>query len=308
VSYLFSVSRELTAAIALLGWLALTSPAQAQPVLFGGSSGNSAGGGVLGTVNQTDADFTLLGDPTADGPLTGIAINSAGQMFGSNNTGGGGGGTSVLIRINPATGQFLGTVGPIEDTADDGALKITDLAFQPGTDILFGLTGPQDDPKEGNLYTISITTGAATKVGNTGLERGGLAFAPDGTLYVATVGDDTVPVIAKINPATAAVIGTPQELDQNGIDGLAVRPSDAVIFGTAADSDQLYTIDPSDGTMTFLGDDDAPDLLASLAFSPGPVLAPKAAAPALSALGIVALCVALLASGSIMLVRRSRRT
>jgi DNA-binding beta-propeller fold protein YncE len=296
-------SRGLRAALAVVFCLALAPQAHAQPVLFGGTSGNNSG--VLGTVNQTNANFTLLGDPTANGPLTGIAINSAGQMFGSNNIGGGSGGTSVLIRIDPATGLSLGTAGPIVDSGDnDDPLKVTDLAFQPGTDILFGLTGPADDAKEGNLYTINTATGAATLVGNTGLERGGLAFAPDGTLYVATVGDDTVPVIAKINPANAAVIGTPANLDQNGIDGLAVRPSDGVIFGTAAESDQLYTINPTSGAMSFIGDDNAPAALASLTFSPG---GPgKTSTPALSPIGIIALCVALLACGSIMLVRRSR--
>lgn len=301
------VSRRLAAVIAVCSTLAVTRQAQAQPVLFGGSSGNSAGGGVFGTVNQTNADFTLLGDPTADGPLTGIAINSLGQLFGSNNSGGGSGGTSVLIRIDPATGLLLGTVGSIVDSGDNNdPLKVTDLAFQPGTDILFALTGPADDAKEGNLYTINTSTAAATLVGNTGLERGGLAFAPDGTLYVATVGDDAVPVIAKINPANAAVIGTPENLDENGIDGLAVRPSDGVIFGTAEDSDQLYTIDPSDGSMSFIEDDDSPGGLASLAFIPGPLVGPNTSAPALSPVAIIALCGALLACGFTLLQRRSR--
>lgn len=304
MNHVLVVSRRIAAAIAVAFLMALPPQAQAQPVLFGGGSGNSPDGGELGIVNQTTADFTFLGDPTTSGPLAGISINAAGEMFGSNNAGGGGGGNSVLIRINPANGQLLSTVGPILDSADDQPLKVTDIAFQPGTDILFGLTGPDDDAKEGNLYTINTTTAAATLVGNTGLERGGLAFAPDGTLYLATVGDDVDPVIAQINPATAAVIGTPQVLSDDGIDGLAVRPSDSVIFGTAEDSSDLYTIDPSDGSMTFIGSDGSFGGLASLAFSLGGP--PTTPVPALSWMGIIGLSVALLAGGSKLLRRRTR--
>src|SRR5262249_33582480 len=152
--------------------------------------GNFGSAGEFGTVNQANADFTELGDPTADGPLTGIALNSKGQMFGSYNPDGP---RSLLIRINPANGQLLDTIGPIKDSADDENRKVPALAFQPGTDVLFAYTGPANSAKEGNLYTVNTTTAVATKIGNTGLERGGLAFAPDGTLYVATVGDNKVP-------------------------------------------------------------------------------------------------------------------
>lgn len=304
MDYALIVSRYVASTLGLVFCLALSSPAQAQPVLFGGTSGDS--GGELGTVNQANADFTLIGDPTANGPLVAIAINSAGEMFGSNNAGGSSmGSRGVLIRINPATGQLLDTVGPIVDSADQLGLTVTDFTFQPGTDILFGITSSSGDSKEGNLYTIDTTTGIATLVGETGLERGGLAFAPDGTLYLATVGDGDPPVIAQINPASAAVIGTPQTMT-DGMDGLAVRPTDGVIFGTEADSDDLDTIDPTNGALTFIGSDDADDFLASLTF--GPPRAGVAPVPALSQIGLVALMVALLAGGSIVLARRSRRT
>ncbi len=279
--------------------LALTPPAQAQSVLYGGSSGNSPGGGEFGTVNQVNADFTFRGDPTATGPLAGLAINSAGEVYGTNNVGA----NSVLIRINLITGQLLSTVGNILDSADDLPLRITDISFQPGTDVLFGIAGPADDPKEGNLYTINLTTAEATLVGNTGLERGGLAFLPNGTLYLATVGDDVNEVIAQINPATAAVIGTPQDLDMDGIDGLAARPSDSVLFGTADDSDDLFTIDPTDGSQTLVGSDDSDGGLASLAFGPGSLT--QTPAPALSGIGLIALSLTLLAGGAILLRRRA---
>ncbi len=297
------VVSRLAAAVAVFCCLALTPSAQAQSVLYGGGSGNSANFGEFGTVNQTNADFTFRGDPTAAGPLVGLAFNSAGELFGVNVVPGGSGGNSVLIRINPITGQLLSTVGNILDSADNLPLRITDITFQPGTDVLFGIAGPADDPKEGNLYTINLTTAEATLVGNTGLERGGLAFLPNGTLYLATVGEDVAEVIAQINPATAAVIGTPQNLDMDGIDGLAARPSDSVIFGTGQDSDELFTIDPTDGAQTLLGDDDSESGLASLAFGPGSLT--QTPAPALSGIGLIALSLTLLACGAILLRRRA---
>lgn len=293
---------SLVAALAAVLSFAGVPATQAQPVLYGSTSGNFPGGGLVGTVNQTTAQFTLLGDPTADGPLPAIAINSAGQMFGSNNIGAGN--TGVLIRIDLATGLLQGTVGPIVDTADAAGIRVSDMGFQPGTDILFGYAA--NGAKEGSLYTINTTTGAATLVGATGLERGGMAFAPDGTLYVATVGVDHVPVIARINPANGSVIGTPANLDQNGIEGLAVRPSDGVVFGTAADSDQLYTINPVTGIMTFIGDDGAPNSVAGLAFVPGALVA-RSNAPTLSHISFGALFLALLAGGCMVLTRRASK-
>lgn len=227
-------------------------------------------------------------------------------MFGSNNSGGSSS-PGTLIRIDPDTGLLLGTVGPIVDSADAGALRVTDLDFQPGTDILFGIVGK--GAKEGFLYTINTTTAAATKVGETGLERGGLAFAPDGTLYVATVGDNSDPVIARINPADASVIGSPVNLSTDGIEGLAVR-CDGVIFGTSDDSDELYTINPTNGDMTFVGDDDAPSHVADLSFTTGQcALQPPSTlkAPTLSEIGCIALVLGLLGLGWAVLTRRVSR-
>jgi hypothetical protein len=287
------------AALAVLFYLAIAAAVQAQPVLYGSTCGSSPDAGLVGILNQTTAAFTLLGDPTDDGPLPAIAINSAGQMFGSNNSVGSGS-PGTLIRIDTATGLRLATVGNIVDSADAEAITVTDLDFQPGTDKLFGIAGKGS--KEGFLYTIDTATAAATFVGATGLQRGGLAFAPDGTLYVATVGLGSPPVIARVNPANAAVIGSPVTLLEDGIEGLAVRPSDGVIFGTSDDAEELWTINATTGEMTLIGLDDAPVCnAADLAFSPG---RGPAKAPALSETGIAALLLALLATGW-ALARRS---
>lgn len=257
----------LIPAASLLLVASLSTPGQAQDVLLGGTSGNTAGGGLLGTIDQDDASWTTLGDPTAAGPLPGLARDSAGNLFGANNPGGSGTAAS-LIQIDPTTGLLITTVGDIIDDADAQGLRMSDIAFQPGTDVLFGLCATTG--KDGSLYTIDVTTAAATLVGATGLERGGLAFAPDGTLWLATVGDAATPVIAQIDPADATVIGATQDLT-TGLDCLAVRPSDSVFFGVEFDSSNLDIIDPSDGDQTPVGTVDQPgDTIASLTFVPGP--------------------------------------
>jgi hypothetical protein len=258
---------SLVAAASLLLVASLGAPGQAQDVLLGGTSGSPAASGLLGTIDQDDASWTTIGDPTAAGPLPGLARDSTGDLFGANNPGGSGTPAS-LIQIDPTTGLLLSTVGDIIDDGDAEGLRMSDIAFQPGTDVLFGMCATSG--KDGSLYTIDVSTASATLVGATGLERGGLAFAPDGTLWLATVGDAALPVIAQIDPADGSVVGSTQALT-TGLDALAVRPSDSVFFGVEADSSDLDTIDPADGTQTPVGTvDQSGDTIASLTFVPGP--------------------------------------
>ncbi|HEX5009220.1 MAG TPA: hypothetical protein VFY71_02370 [Planctomycetota bacterium] len=256
---------SIIAVVSLLLAAPLCAPGRAQDTLLGGTSGSAADGGILGTLDQSDASWTTIGDPTAAGPLPGLALDSTGALFGANNAGGGSG-PATLIQIDPATGLLIATVDDIIDDADAEGLKMSDIAFQPGTDVLFGMCATTG--KDGSLYTIDVTTASATLVGATGLERGGLAFAPDGTLWLATVGDAASPVIAQIDPTDASVVGTAQDLT-TGLDALAVRPSDGVLFGVEDDSSNIVTIDPADGSSTPVGLSDGPASIASLTFAPG---------------------------------------
>jgi sugar lactone lactonase YvrE len=58
---------------------------------------------------------------------------------------------------------------------------------QPGTNSLFGVRAPNDGlGGQGNLYVINSITGVATLLGNTGHFFDTIAFATDGTLYLAS--------------------------------------------------------------------------------------------------------------------------
>jgi outer membrane protein assembly factor BamB len=269
--------------------LALGLPAAGQEIMYG-STGFGTPRGAFGTVDQTNANFTLIGDPTSGSSqnLVGISFDSTGRLFGV--VVGGESGGSALIEINPSNGSLISAIGAVHDSEDN--VRIVDLATQPGSDTLFGI----DD--SGQLWTIDKGTAVATLIGSTGIDRGGIAFGPDGTLYLASVNSQ----LARLDPATGLVIGTPIDLS-DCFDGLAVRPSDDALFGTACDSNDIYRINAATGDLTLLGSPD--NDTADLAFKIAPPGLPVPA-PALSPAALAALAACLATAGVVLLARRRR--
>ena len=144
-----------------------------------GSNGNGAlNRGALITINQTNGTGTLVGTPVSGVGLPGLSFHPDGRLFASTVTSGN---PSTLIQINPNTGGLIATIGTINDNGTP--LSIGDLSFQPGTGVLYGMTSNAFSGG-GLLYTINLSTAAATLIGNTGTGvGGGLGFAPNGTLY-----------------------------------------------------------------------------------------------------------------------------
>ena len=115
----------------------LPQVSSAQQTLLGGNgNGSPINPGAIIEINQLDGSGTFIGDPITPGGLSGIDFNSAGRLCGS--TVEGGGSSSFLVDINPVTGALVDTIGEITD-AGGTPIKIGDLAFQPGTDVLFGI-------------------------------------------------------------------------------------------------------------------------------------------------------------------------
>ena len=114
----------------------------------------------------------------------------------------------------------------------------------------------------GWLYTINISTGAATFIGDTcggscgpgACGSGGIAFAPNGTLYQIAFSDCSVTAaLNTISPVDAHRISSVNLPVNSSYDGLGVRP-DGTLFADLAGTDQIYTIDPVTGARTFIGD------------------------------------------------------
>jgi hypothetical protein len=193
--------------------------------------------------------------------ISGLSFDLNGNLFATTVPGGGfppppgPTGASTLLRLDPATGVALSSVG-ISDGSS--GVSIADLAVQPGTGLLFGISAPHDQFSGlGRLYTINKTTGLATMVGDTGDFFGSIAFAPNGTLYMSAadldpVTDNIINIGLKtLNPLNAATLTFVATNDLFG--ALAVRPEDGAIFGGTGDTAQLYKIDPVTGVETLTG-------------------------------------------------------
>lgn len=148
-----------------------------------------AGGGSLYVLDPYTGAATLIG-PTGLNGVPGLAINSSGEIWGTERSSG------SLYRIDATTGQAF-----FQTTTDIGFLDA--IAFD-GSDVLYGVGF---DPPDYELRTINTSTGVTTPVGPTGDVFAGLAFHPvTGVLYGSTGGfqPNNPDGIAKIDKSTGA--------------------------------------------------------------------------------------------------------
>ncbi len=264
--------------------LTTTSTLIAQEVLYGGlgghNNGDSTNDGALGIVSQTTGTVSIVGHPANVSRISGLAFAAPGVLYATTLQPPGGfppptgPRTSNLININVNTGATQTSV-PI--TSGGFSLSIADLAIQPGTGTLFGITNP-DGPSTGPglLYSINKFTGVATLIGDTHNFFGTIAFAPDGKLYMSAADLDfnTGAVInislKTIDPTTGATLTSVATRDFFG--ALAIR-SDSSIFGGTGDQHQLFTINPLTGFETLIGDTGS-NFIGDLAFQPVPESGP----------------------------------
>jgi hypothetical protein len=204
-------------------------------------NGNSSGRGALVLVDQTNGIGTLIGTPVQGVGLSGIAFHPDGRLFATTVTTGN---PSTLIQVNPDTGALIATIGVISDNGTP--ISIGDLSFQPGTGVLYGITS-NTFSAGGFLYTINLSTAAATLIGDTGIgASGGLGFAPNGTLYQLAGG--SVNVISPVDAHVISSVSTDQFYD-----GLGVRSDGALFASTGGGTDTIYIVNPATGQSTFIG-------------------------------------------------------
>jgi hypothetical protein len=247
--------KTLLFALALAVSVARPAVATGPTDLYGGiGRGSPLNPGAVITINQDTGAGTLVGHPDSVRGLTGLVFDISGTLYGTTISGMlGTGRFSELVRIDPRTGERIGPVVTI--TANNLPISITDLALQPGTNTLYG-TNLSEDDFINSIYTIDPATGAATLIGRTGVIGATIAFGPDGTLYqTSAVFDDDGFVAGYLNtldPDTGAVLTTSDPFTTEHVGGLAVRPTDGVIFASGGDEGRLWILSPT-GTQTFLG-------------------------------------------------------
>jgi len=266
----------------------------AAPILYGGlgghNNGDSTNDGALVTVNQSTGVTTVVGHPAGVARISGLDFGLDGVLLASDLRPGGGFPPptgprfSDLITIDPISGALLTTV-PI--LAPGGPLSIADLAVQPSTGVIYGITTPDGAGPPGQLYTIS-RTGAATLVGDENAFFASIAFAPNGTLYMSAAnlgpGAPVQPTLRTLNPANGAGLTSVSTADFFG--ALAVRPTDGAIFGGTGDSSGLFIVNPATGAETLIGNTGR-NFIGDLAFRPNAI--PEPATIGLTGLALAAL-------------------
>jgi len=229
--------------------------AAGQTDLYGGiGRGSPLNPGAVITINQDTGAGALVGHPDSVPGLSGLVFDISGTLYGTTISGMiGTGRFSELVRIDPRAGEQIGAAVTI--TANNLPISITDLALQPGTNTLYGTSISEDDFIN-SIYTIDPATGVATLIGRTGVIGATIAFGPDGTLYQTSAIFDDVGFVAgylnTLDPETGAVLTTSDPFTTEHVGGLAVRPTDGIIFASGGDAGRLWTLSPS-GTQTFLG-------------------------------------------------------
>jgi DNA-binding beta-propeller fold protein YncE len=290
--------------------MVVSLPALAQMVGVTGGSGNP---GAFLQINQSNGAVTNIGTPYGGDGLPGLAVQPAtGRVFAVTSVENADN-TSHLIEIDPATGSMVTDLGAMYDSGGNGC-GIGDLAFRPSDGMLFGLTANQSDVGTrcgvgqgagGYLVTIDLDTAEYTLVGrdaSLGNANGGIAFAPNGTLYFTPCWDNPGN-LHTLNPATGGILTT-QPLESGGcFMGLGVR-DDGVIFASYNDeaSDRrIFTINPVNGDETLVGDP-GDMVVQDLAFL-GPAAAAAAPVPSVTPAGLAAIALALALAG-ILVIRR----
>lgn len=127
---------------------------------------------------------------------------------------------------------------------------------------LYGVQSPGDP---GQLMSIDTATGAPSVIGPISSIIDGIAFAPDGTLYAA---DNSAYQLVTLNPANGSVASVIGSYGNSAlVEGLAVRPSDEVLFGIDNSGPSLITLDTTTGAATSVGLFGVGVTMAGLAFN-----------------------------------------
>jgi hypothetical protein len=250
--------------------LTLVAPlARAGVLMYGvnGGHGNPDGSplsinnGWLVIVDQATGAVTPVGHPAGVSKLSGLAFEPNGDLFATSLTAVGfpppvpASPTTNLIKINPTNGALLVNIGMV--TSGGQAIQIADLAVQPVTGVLYGISASSsgDSNAAGNLYTINTTTAVATLVGATGDFFGAIAFAPNGTLYMLAADLDASDNIVNqslksLNPVNGHTLSSVATTVNPG--ALGVR-FDGTIFAGEGDDGLIFTINPATGAATLVG-------------------------------------------------------
>jgi len=234
-----------------------------------GASSRTLADSNLYILDPSDCSETLVGN-IGFSHVTGIAIHpTTGVMYGVSNP------ATEFINDECEDGTFVdfrGNAGLITiDYTGNGAgalvgcteIQIPDISFHPdGTLYAWGKINDAND-NEDDLYTINLSDGTSTLVGECDCGTGstGLAIDCTPTIYLKNSNELNI-----MDPADGTISSGPVDLDQNINNILAFDQLEIMYAGNRTASNttfSLYTVDPSDGTTSLVcSNDDLPNISA----------------------------------------------
>jgi len=158
-----------------------------------------------------------------------------------------------ILDVDPCTGVLT----PIGATGESSICAIEFGA----SDVLYGINDFDD-----TLVSFDLTTGAATVIGNLGMNVGACGLAYDcatDTLYGM---DATSRQVYEIDPSSAAVSGAVNITLPMNAPGLEFDPTLGLLHVTSGSAH--YTLDPTTGTSDLLGAFTAGSSVDDLSFAP----------------------------------------
>ena len=189
--------------------------------------------------------------------ITGLAIHpGTGELYGSTSKKDSKA-PSSLVKINKITAAGT-VVGPFSASS---LLSMPDITFST-SGVLYGW-GDTGDPSVDDLYSINLTTGSATRIGEAGLSShgNGIAYSCSGVLFLAGQGNNgllhTVNLNTGATTQVATLNGAPGP-SGSSVGALAFS-SNGTLYGVIIDnlvnypSTFLVTINPNTGAVTNLG-------------------------------------------------------
>lgn len=221
---------------------------------LGGAHDGADNGGAIVMIDQSTGAATVLDIPMPGYSLPGLAADSNGRVFAVTSTQQG-----LLIEIDPETGSLLNNVGNL--TYNGNPISFNDISFQPGTDILFGSVA-NGNLSPSALATIDTSTAVVSLVGTPAYNGGGwvaIAFAPDGTLWAKCTNAGN---LWTLDPSNANILTSTIINPAIGSTGLAVRPSDGILFLSECCDDfitpgslgnDIFTLNSSTGNAVYIG-------------------------------------------------------
>jgi IPTL-CTERM motif len=269
------------------------------------NQGTGSSGARLYRVDPDTAAFQEIG-PIGFNGVGALAQIGDGRLVAGARADANGDKISILIEINPGTGQgsLIGTIG---NQSLGGCGRVNDLTYDPATDTLFGLAiqcgGVPANNFDPNLISINPDTGAGTVIGPTGfvdVAGNSLAISSGGTLFGSGC-CNPIENFYTINPQTGQGTLLSQVPPEDSLfNSFVFSPFTGELLGTANffPVTELRVVDPFTGLQTVIGQlPDCADGLEFFEFQPRPI-------PTLSEWGLIAMAGVLGIIGLLAIRRR----